>query len=87
MFQILVCTENACKRSLSEEVLRLFQHLIIVNDLADSVQAVPSGCLGLCRSKGVSVQIGGHLYTNVTIENAEHVFQEYVPHMRDTETS
>lgn len=82
MFQILVCTQNACKRSLSEEVLRLFQRLIVENNLTDAVQALPSGCLGLCRSKGVSVQIGGNLYTNVTLENAEHVFREYVPHIR-----
>ena len=81
MFELLVCTENVCKRQMAEEILFHFQALIQENGLTNLVAAKPSPCLGVCREQGVSVQIGSNLYTGVTPENMDHVFQEYVLHI------
>lgn len=78
MFEVLVCTENTCKRQMAKDILFHFQLLIQRNGLTGLVRASASPCLGVCREDGVSVQIGTNLYTGVTPENMDYVFEEYV---------
>lgn len=78
MFEILVCTESACKRQMAEEILFHFQALIQQEGLTGLVQAAASPCLGVCREEGITVQIGSTLYVGVTPENMDYVFEEYV---------
>ncbi len=81
MYEVLVCTEGKCTDRGAKEVLRQFEELVSAHNLTEQVAVKSSNCLGLCKNSGVSVQIGGNLYTGIVPENVAHVFEEYILHI------
>lgn len=78
MYEIAVCTENSCRSQMAQSLLLRLQTLTEQNGLSGLVHVGPASCLGVCRDDGVSVQIGTNLYTGITPDNLDFVFQEYV---------
>lgn len=77
MLNVLVCTQSRCKHQAAEAVLSHFQSLVLQNGVEDLVRVSPSRCLGVCHD-GVTIQVGQHLYTGITEETMDFVFEQYV---------
>lgn len=77
MLNVLVCTECSSKDKAAHTVLSRFRNLVVLNRLEQQVRVSESGCLGACRA-GVTIQVGQYLYTGVTEETMDFVFEQYV---------
>ena len=76
---IQVCIGSSCHVKGSYEVKTIFENLIREHHLEDQVTLRPAFCLGNC-GEGVSVKIDGTAISDVTTENAAHVFAQHVLH-------
>ena len=75
--QVLVCGDTGCASSKSLDVEATFRDLLAENDLAEKVDVVRVGCLGLCAAGPVVVVYpGGTFYSHITVENAETIVKE-----------
>lgn len=75
--QVLVCGDTGCASSKSLDVEATFRDLLAKNDLAEEVDVVRVGCLGLCEAGPVVVVYpGGTFYAHITAENAEVIVEE-----------
>lgn len=87
MLNILVCTADACKRQAAYDIFARLEALTALHHLEKQVAILPSGCLGVCRSEGITIQIGNNLYTGLCLQNVDYVFQEYVLDLLQTQAS
>jgi NADH:ubiquinone oxidoreductase subunit E len=77
MIDILVCVGSCCHLKGSHEVIETYKRLIKENTLKEQVGLKASFCLGHCTN-GVSVKINGDFISDMTKENCEDKFKEYV---------
>jgi NADH:ubiquinone oxidoreductase subunit E len=77
MLEVHICVGSSCHLKGSYYVIRTFQELIRRNSLEDKVEIKASFCLGHC-TKGVSVKIRDEFVEDLTPENVEEKFREYV---------
>jgi len=61
----------------SYHVLNVFKELIEKNRLGDKVSLKRSYCLGNC-SEGIASKVDDKFIPNLTVENCEKMFYEYV---------
>lgn len=87
MLNIFVCTADTCKRQAAYDILARFEALTALHHLEKQVAVLPAGCLGVCRSEGITVQIGSNLYTGLCLQNVDYVFEEYVLDLLQTQAS
>lgn len=77
MINVLVCTQGHCKQHCAQMVLSRFQALVSAHGMEEQVRISSSDCLGVCRD-GVTVQVGQSLYTGITEDTMDFVFERYV---------
>ncbi len=74
--KVTVCIGSSCHIKGSRQVIEQLQHLILANDLGDSVQLCSAFCLGDCQ-KDVCVTVDGEL-CSVAPENVCEFFEKHV---------
>ncbi|MBN1430383.1 MAG: NADH-quinone oxidoreductase subunit NuoF [Anaerolineae bacterium] len=76
---ILVCGGTGCFAGESRQVLDRFQELIAGNELGSTVQALVTGCFGLCQ-EGPIVKIypDDVFYIRVTPAEADAIFEQHI---------
>ena len=77
MVDVSVCVGSSCHLRGSYQVIRRLQQLVAQHGLGDQVRLSGSFCLGAC-GKGVTVRVGDHLYTAVTPEETELLFNSHI---------
>lgn len=77
MIDVSVCVGSSCHLKGSYEVIRRLQQLLSENGLGDKVSLSGSFCLGAC-GKGVTVKVGDCLFTAVTPEGTEDLFNHHI---------
>ncbi|MBN1313567.1 MAG: NADH-quinone oxidoreductase subunit NuoF [Anaerolineae bacterium] len=76
---IMVCGGTGCFASESRQVLARFQELIAKHELDDTVQALVTGCFGLCQ-EGPIVKIypDDVFYIRVTPNDVDTIFEQHI---------
>jgi len=84
--QIIVCSGTGCNASLSNELLDNLIYEIEANALENDVQAIKTGCFGLCE-KGpiVKVMPDNTFYTRVKPEDAREIIAGHIMKGRKVE--
>lgn len=77
MIVLSVCVGSACHIKGAYDVIDIFQKLIGIHKLSDSVLLKGSFCLGKCGN-GVSVKINDGEIMSVAVKDAENFFNEYI---------
>lgn len=77
MTTITVCVGSACHLKGAYDIIEIFQKLIALNSVEDTVTLKGSFCLGEC-SKGVSVKVDESGVMSLTPGSAEAFFKKYV---------
>jgi len=82
-YHILVCGGTQCHSSLSDDILTKFQELIIEKGIEADVQAIKTGCFGLCEQGPiVKMMPDNTFYTGVKPEDCSEILEEHIVHGR-----
>lgn len=77
MLNVYICVGSSCHLKGSYQIMKKFQELIKEKNLENKVELKASFCLGNCTN-GVSIKVGEEIIGNITPENAEKKFEEYI---------
>ena len=78
MLIIQVCVGSSCHLKGAPEIIELLQKAIAEHDLEDEVVLMGNFCMGKCYRVGVTVQVEDDIFTGVTKEGFQKVFEEKV---------
>ncbi len=78
-YHILVCGGTGCHSSLSDDILKKFQELIIEKGLQSDVQVIKTGCFGFCEQGPiVKMMPDNTFYTQVKPEDCSEILEEHI---------
>ncbi len=78
MFIVQICVGSSCHLKGSHAIVQKFQAAISEHGLEDKVALSGSFCIGKCNREGVTVQINDEIFTGVTPEGFDELFQKQI---------
>ena len=75
---IQICVGSSCHLKGSEQLVKLFQNAVEKYNLDNEVTLAGSFCIGKCNRIGVTIQIDDDIFTGVTPDSFESLFNENV---------
>jgi len=75
--KVSICVGSSCHLKGSYAIIQKFQEAVATHHLEQQVTLAAAFCVGHC-TKGVSVEIDGHVIEGFTSENFDQLFQQHI---------
>ncbi len=78
MVIIQVCVGSSCHLKGAPQIVELLQRRIAEEGLEDEIVLTGSFCAGKCNRVGVTITVNDDIYTGITVENFNELWNEKV---------